>query len=167
MVSRDIEYVLGNFIMNKISDDIASSVSDEKLMEFGLVYGDMLSYCGMFLPNNNSVIPPYREMTAELKHKIRQANPLKKDKRNRPVFINKIYRIEIKLKCHENNKFKLKTKQSIVKFFPRDKVYDDIHLLAREHFNIPIIHRKYTIHNIPRHFWVNIMERIFPKILKT
>ena len=34
--------------MNKISDEIASSVSDEKLMEFGLVYGDIRSYGGMF-----------------------------------------------------------------------------------------------------------------------
>ena len=61
MVSRNIEYVLRNFIMNEISDDIASSVSDEELMEFGLVYGDTLSYRGMFLVNNNSVIPNYME----------------------------------------------------------------------------------------------------------
>ena len=123
--------------MNKISDDIASSVSDEKLMEFGLVYGDILSYCGMFQPNNNSVIPTYKERAAELKDKIRRAHPIKKDKRNRPVFINKNYRIETKIKCYESNKFKLKTKQSIVKFVPRDKSFDDIHLLAREHFNVP------------------------------
>ena len=98
--------------MNKISDDIASSVSDEKLMEFGLVYGDILSYCGTFPPNNNSVILTYRERAAKLKDKIRRAHPIKKDKCNGPVFINKNYRIEIKLKCYESNKFKLKTKQS-------------------------------------------------------
>ena len=43
--------------MNETSDDIASSVSDKKLMEFGLVYGDILSHHGMFPPNNNSMIP--------------------------------------------------------------------------------------------------------------
>ena len=43
LMSRNIEYVLGNFIIDKISDDIASSVSDEKLMEFGLVYDDILT----------------------------------------------------------------------------------------------------------------------------
>ena len=96
MVSRNVEYVLGNFIMNKISDDTASSVSDKKLMEFGVVYGDILSYHGMFRPNNNSMIPPYRERAVELKDKIRRAHPIKKDKRNRPVFINKNYRIETK-----------------------------------------------------------------------
>ena len=96
MVSRNVEYVLGNFIMNKISDDTASSVSDKKLMEFGVVYGDILSYRGMFPPNNNSAIPPYRERAVELKDKIRPAHPIKKDKRNRPVFINKNYRIETK-----------------------------------------------------------------------
>ena len=74
---------------------------------------------------------------AELKGKIRRAHPIKNDKRNHPAFINKNYRIEIKMKCYENNKFKLKTKQSIVKFVPRNKSYDDIHLLAREHFNTP------------------------------
>ena len=83
------------------------------------------------------MIPTYRKRAAELKDKIRRAHPIKKDKRNRPLFINKNYRIEIKLKCYENNKFRLKTKQSIVKFIPRDKNYDDIHLLAREDFNIP------------------------------
>ena len=83
------------------------------------------------------MIPTYRKRAAELKDKIRRAHPIKKDKRNRPLFINKNYRIEIKLKCYENNKFRLKTKQSIVKFIPRDKNYDDIHLLAREYFNIP------------------------------
>ena len=123
--------------MIKINDDIATSVSVEKLMKFGLFYVDVLSYRGMFPPNNNSVIPTYRERAGELKDKIRRAHPIKKDKRNRPVFINKNYGIEIKLKCYESNKFKLKTKQSIIKFVPRDKSYDDIHLLAREHFNIP------------------------------
>ena len=38
------EFVLGNFIMNKISNDIAGSVSDENLIEFSLVYGDIPSY---------------------------------------------------------------------------------------------------------------------------
>ena len=148
--------MLGIFIMNKINDSIASSVSDEKLMEFGLVYGDILSYRGMFPPNNNSVIPTYKERAAELKDKIRRAHPIKKDKRNRFVFISKSYRIEIKLKCYENNKFKLETKKSIVKFVPRDKSYDDIHLLAREHFNIPkSTHRflgEYNGNNISKTF---------------
>ena len=65
------------------------------------------------------------------------SEPIKKDKCNHPVFINKNYRIEIKLTCYENNIFKLKTKLDIVKLVLRDKGYDDIHLLAREHFNIP------------------------------
>ena len=65
-----MEYVLENFITNKITDDITSSVSDQKLMEFGLVYGDIQSYRGMFPPNKNSVIPTYRERAAELKDKI-------------------------------------------------------------------------------------------------
>ena len=41
------------------------------------------------------------------------------------------------LKCYGSNKFILKTKQIIVKFVPREINYDDIHLLARVHFNIP------------------------------
>ena len=43
--------------MNKTSNDIASPISDKKLMEFGLVYGDILSHRGTFPPNNNSMIP--------------------------------------------------------------------------------------------------------------
>ena len=79
-------------------------------MEFGLAYGNILSYCGMFPPNKDSAIPNYRERAVELKYKIRRAHPIKKDKRNRPVFINKNYKIEIKLKCYENNRFRLKTR---------------------------------------------------------
>ena len=101
----------------------------------GLVYGDILPYPGIFPPNNISVFLTYREKAVELKDKIQQVHPIKKDKRNRPEFINKNHRIEIKLECYENNKFKIKTKQRIVKFVPWDKSYD-IHLLAKEHFNI-------------------------------
>ena len=64
--------------MNKISDDIASSISDEKLMVFGLVYGDILSYREMFPPNNNSPIRTYKKRAVELKDKIRRAHPIKK-----------------------------------------------------------------------------------------
>ena len=52
----------------------------------------------------------YRERAAELKDKIRRAHPMKKDKRKRPIFINKNYKIEIKLKYYENNRFRLKTR---------------------------------------------------------
>ena len=45
-----------------------------------------------------------------------------------------------------------------MKFVPRDKSYDDIHLLAREHFNKP----KST-----QTFLGEYNERIFPKLLKT
>ena len=106
LVSRNIEYAFQNFIMNKINDDIGSFVNDEKLMEFSLIYGDILPYHGMFPPNINSVIPTYRERVAELKEKIRRAHPIKKDKRNHPVFINKNYRIKIKLKYYGNNNLK-------------------------------------------------------------
>ena len=92
--------------MNKINDDIASFVNDEKVMEFSLIYGDTLSYHGMFPPNINCVIPTYRERVAELKQKIRRPHPIKKDKHNHPVFINKNYRIKIKLKYYENNNLK-------------------------------------------------------------
>ena len=96
--------------MNKTSNDIAGSVSGENLMEFGLVYGNILSYRGMFPPNKDSTILTYRERAAELKDKIRRAHPMKKDKRKRPIFINKNYKIEIKLKYYENNRFRHKTR---------------------------------------------------------
>ena len=66
------------FILNKISNDIAGYVSDENLMEFGLVYGDILSYRGMFPPNKDSAILTYKERAAELKDKIRRVHPIKK-----------------------------------------------------------------------------------------
>ena len=64
----------------------------------------------MFPPNNDSAMLTYRERAAELKDKIRRAHPMKKDKRKRPIFINKNYKIEIKLKYYENNRFRLKTR---------------------------------------------------------
>lgn len=71
LVSRNIAYVLGNFIMNKTSDDIASSPSDKKLMELGLVYGDTLPHRGIFSENNNNIILTYKERAVELEDKIR------------------------------------------------------------------------------------------------
>ena len=47
-------------------------------MEFGLVYGDILSYRGMFPPNKDSAILTYKERAAELKDKIRRVHPIKK-----------------------------------------------------------------------------------------
>ena len=57
--------------MNKTSDDIASSPSDKKLMELGLVYGDTLPHRGIFSENNNSIILTYKERAVELEDKIR------------------------------------------------------------------------------------------------
>ena len=71
LVSRNIAYVLGNFIMNKTSDDIVSSPSDKKLMELGLVYGDTLPHRGIFSENNNNIILTYKERAVELEDKIR------------------------------------------------------------------------------------------------
>ena len=99
--------------------------------------------------------PTYRERPAKLKDKTRPTHTIKKDKRNRPVFINKNYRIKIKLKCYGSNKFILKTKQIIVKFVPREISYDNIHLLARVHFNIPKSTNEYNGKNISETF-VNI-----------
>ena len=53
--------------MNKFSDDVAKSVSDEKLMEVRLVYQDVLPYRQVFPSQNNSQSVSQQKKVAELK----------------------------------------------------------------------------------------------------
>ena len=85
----------------------------------------MAIYClimdhGIFLPNNRSKIPTYKERSAELKIKLDNPIPLKKVKATVLYSRTKITELK-KLKSYKNKKFKLKIQQSITKLVPQNK----------------------------------------------
>ena len=78
------------FVINKISDDVANSVSDEKWNDVGLIYWDILP-CRQILPfqiNGQDIF--YKEKAAELKEEIRKTHPGRTGKLNRKVYIKKL-----------------------------------------------------------------------------
>ena len=54
MDERKIGYCLNSFIINKIDDSVACSVSNQKPTEIGLAYGDIQSF-RQYFPNNNGI----------------------------------------------------------------------------------------------------------------
>jgi len=47
---RNLSYLLNSFVLNKINDRIAFAVEGTKLMEIGLVYGDVIAFRQKFPP---------------------------------------------------------------------------------------------------------------------
>ncbi|XP_057300474.1 uncharacterized protein LOC130632632 [Hydractinia symbiolongicarpus] len=71
--SRGIEYLLNSFILNKIDDNVAPQVEQQKLVELGLAYGDILSYRLIFaLPVVEE--KSYHEKADELRKILKRAH---------------------------------------------------------------------------------------------
>ena len=85
--------------MNRLRDDVAKSGSDEKLIEAGLVYQDVLPYWQILPSQDNSQSASYQRKVAELKEEIRKSDPISTDKLNGKLYLNQINTVEIKLKC--------------------------------------------------------------------
>ena len=67
---RNLSHLKNVFVINKIDDSIAEKVSDQNLLEFGLVYGDIIVYRQFFCVEQNSKLPTYRARVEELKGKL-------------------------------------------------------------------------------------------------
>ena len=59
--SRNLDYLLPSFICYKIDDFVAPKVAESKLLEIGLVYGDILAYKQIFVDPTVSTIKSYEE----------------------------------------------------------------------------------------------------------
>ena len=87
MDERKIGYCLNSFIINKTDD----SVSDKKLTEIGLAYGEIQCY-RHYLPNNSGIglvksCQSYSEKLETLKATLKTTHSGKYDSKNRPISI--------------------------------------------------------------------------------
>eukprot|EP00794_Sanderia_malayensis_P002665 gene2665-3082_t len=121
--SRNIDYLLPAFQVNKIDDDVATSCSDAKLLEIGLVYGDILSFRKKFNQDNkdgnigNQKAKTYEERAEELRKRIKKTHTNRLDANNRAVMVKPTYQQRDKKKSlhlylyypHSYNSIKFKT----------------------------------------------------------
>ena len=87
--------------MSKIVDTVAGDADTTKLMDLGLVYGNIISYRQMFPSNSTLKVPSYKEIAQELKMKIQRTHSGRTDAMKRPIHINKVYNVVIETKCYE------------------------------------------------------------------
>ena len=73
-----MEYLVPSFILHKIDDSIAHKCSDEKLLELGLLYGDILSFRQCFSDNQSQIftipVKSYKERADELNRKLKRTH---------------------------------------------------------------------------------------------
>ena len=70
--SHNLSYLLNSFILSKIDDTVPGDADTTKLMDLGLVYGDIISYRQMFPSTSTSKVASYKERAQELKMKIQR-----------------------------------------------------------------------------------------------
>ena len=118
--SRNLSYLLNSIILSKIDDAVAGDADTTKLMDLGLVYGDIISYRQTFPSDSTPKVASYKERAQELKTKIQRTHSGRTDVMKRPIHINKVYNAVIGIKCYEKNKYKLKLNKSFTKPFNRN-----------------------------------------------
>ena len=69
-----LSYLLNSFILSKIDDTVAADADTTKLMDLGLVYGDIISYRQMFQSTSTPKVASYKERAQELKMKIQRTH---------------------------------------------------------------------------------------------
>ena len=127
-------------MLNKIDDNIANKCSDAKLLEMGLIYGDLLSFREFFPDKCRTVddtMKTYAERSEELKKKLKRTHTSRIDTINRPVTVKSSYGVTFGLKCYEKTKYTLKINQGFTEQFDREATYNDIHEVCRTYFKIP------------------------------
>ena len=146
MDERKIGYCLNSFIINKIDDSVACSVSDQKLTEIGLAYGDIQSY-RQYFPNNNGIglvksSQSYPEKLETLKATLKRAHSGKNDSKNLPISIQTSFIISVSLKCLEKIKGKDQTGNEKIKL-ERSGAYETLHNVVRNHYKVPTKTKSY------------------------
>ena len=141
--------------MSKIDDIVPGDADTTKLMDLGLVYGDIISYRQMFPSTSTSKVASYKERAQELKMKIQRTHSGRTDAMKQPIHINKVYNVVIGIRCYDKNEYKLKLNRSFTKPFNRNATYREIHAVAVGHFEtgqVPTFLGSYEGHKIERNF---------------
>ena len=145
MEKRKTGYCLNSFIINKIDDSVACSVSDQKLTEIGLAYGDMQSYRHYFPKNSGIGLVKSSQSCSEklktLKATLKRTHSGKNDSKNRPISIQTSFNISEGLKCLEKIKvkdqYRLRHQKSFTIKLDRSGTYETLLNVTRNHYKIP------------------------------
>lgn len=131
---------------NKIDNDVAPNVNDAKLMELGLVYGDILAYRQKFPVASSSKTKSYYERAEELKTRIKRSHTIGTDKLNRNVKVSQTVKVTFGLKCLEKKQYVSKRAKSTSLDCSRSDTYNDLHRAARNHYKVAKCKRTYLGH---------------------
>ena len=147
MENRNLGYLINSFMISKIDDTFAEKVDISKLLELGLVYGDVIAYRQFFSTqnnvndNNSNKVLSYKERAAELKAKIQRTHSGRVDAMNRPISVHKTYQVMFGIKCLENKKYKLKINKGFTKILDKSCTYEELHNVACTHYQSGNIER--------------------------
>ena len=103
-----MSYVLPSFVCHKIDDTVATDVTDAKLSDVGLLYGDILSYRHTFQSEKVKVIKSYEEKAEELRKKLRKTHNIGSKSNQSAATTKDTFNITFSLKCIEKKTYVLK-----------------------------------------------------------
>jgi hypothetical protein len=132
-----LEHLGQLFKIDKVDDTVASEVDEAKLMNYGMVYGDIISFRSAFPRNKTDDIKAtYQERAKSLKEKLNMNRTERRDTKNRVVCVKSTYNLNIQLKCKEKEKFVSKRKAICELVVDVRTSYEDIHKRARSFFGV-------------------------------
>ena len=134
--SRHLEHLQEVFFAAKLDDSVASKLPHNKLLELGLVYGDIIAFKMAFPDASAKGSTSYFERAKELKTKLGMVHSKKNDKLERPILIKNVFPVNVSLKCKEKDKYVLKTKTHVICDIPVTTQYDELHDIARSKLHI-------------------------------
>ena len=135
---RNLEHLSEVFFSAKLDDSVVAKLTTCKLLELGLVYGDIIAFKVAFpeevLEENKE--KTYSERAKDLKEKLSMVHSKKNDTKNRPVHVKSVFEVNFSLKCKEKDKYVLKIKNNCTLNVPVTMSYDQFHEMARNKFRI-------------------------------
>ena len=115
-------------------------MEEEKLVTLGLAHGDILNYKQTFCQKKER--RSYVEKADELRRKIGRVHSGKSNAVNKPIYFQKVYTVNVRIKCMEiiqetgMKKYTLKNNTIFSVYLPKETKYDELHKIVRSHYNI-------------------------------
>ena len=125
-----------SFICYKIDDEIACKVSNEKLTEIGLMYGDILAYHETFKESENNNTPTYEQRAAKLKSRLKRGHIIRMRSNKKPIKVQETIKVVFGITCLENKAYVAKKNKSFSEDCERNATYHDLHDICRTHFDV-------------------------------
>ena len=114
---------LPTFQCYKIDYQIAGKSSNDKLMEIGLMYGDMLAFRQVFGNGSTEQFVSYGEMAAELKKKTKRNHVFGRKINDKPIKAPQTIKVTFGLKCLEHRVYVAKRNKGFSHDLDRTATY--------------------------------------------